>query len=554
MNLTILLLGVNARYIHSSLSLYYLKQILQPLNYTVRLHEATINQPVDDTRDAIVTINPDVLCLSVYIWNTSYIKKLLPLIHTALPNCTIILGGPEVSYAADEWLKQFPFITTIVQGAGERSFEYAAQKQFSLGTKTLSLPNYHLNEIPFPYSESDINNLASRFIYYESSRGCPYACSYCLSSREDQPIQFRELQKVYHELDIFLQQKVRMVKFVDRTFNCNPTHARSIFYYLLSHNNNHTHFHFEIHPDLLFDEDFTLLQQVPKNYFQFEIGIQSIHPKTLSSINRKMNWERAKKNIAKLIELNTIHMHVDMICGLPYEDIEAIKESFNEIIGLKPHYFQMGFLKILPGTKIASQKNEFGIEHDAEAPYTVIKNKWISSHKMQALHCIERVVDSFYNHHFKTTWMMLNNFITDGDSFKSFEMIAQFFYKKKFVLFAKDWESIAIMVISFIKEDYPHVEELAIDCLRWDWFIQANSKWVPACIRSKTNPNIIREIIINNHKIAKNELLLDGKRIPLSTVKHAQIFIAESKTFRQWHMTDHHYAIKLHRDTILYIA
>ncbi len=554
MNLTILLLGVNARYIHSSLPLYYLKQILQPLNYTVYLHETTINQPVDDTRNAIVTINPDVLCLSVYIWNATYIKKLLPMVHTALPNCIIILGGPEVSYTADEWLKHFPFITTIVQGAGERSFEYAAQKQFLLDTKTVSLPNYHLNEIPFPYSESDINNVASRFIYYESSRGCPYACSYCISSREDQSIQFRDLSKVYAELDIFLQHRVRMVKFVDRTFNCNPTHARSIFYYLLSHNNNHTHFHFEIHPDLLFDEDFTLLQQVPKNYFQFEIGIQSIHPKTLSSINRKMNWEQAKENIAKLMELNTIHIHLDMICGLPYEDIEAIKESFNEIIELKPHYFQMGFLKILPGTKIASQKNEFGIEHDAEAPYTVIKNNWIPGHMMQALHCIERVVDRFYNHHFKTTWMMLCHFITSGDSFKSFEMIAQFFYKKNFVLFAKDWEAIATMILTFIKEEYPPVEELAIDCLRWDWFIQSNSKWVPACVRSKTNPNIVKEIIINNHKIAKDELLLDGKRRPVRTIQHAQIFIAESKTFQQWHMAGHHYAIKLHRDTILYSA
>ncbi|MGB4268394.1 MAG: DUF4080 domain-containing protein [Spirochaetota bacterium] len=552
MKLTALLLGINAKFIHSTLSLYYLKQIISSYNnYNVSILETTINNQLQETINSIIAIKPDICCIAVYIWNAQYIKSLLPLLHTRLPQCKIILGGPQVSYTSNDWLKQFPFIDCIIYGAGEKSFEYLANHQFSTHEKIVRHPNYHFNDIPFPYTSEDLKNLANHYIYYESSRGCPYSCSYCISSREDQKLQFKDIQKVYDELDVLLQHKVRMVKFVDRTFNCNPTHSRALFIYLLDHNNYHTRFHFEIHPDLLFDEDFEILKQVPPQYFQFEIGIQSIHENTLHAIQRKMNREKARENIRKLVDLQNIHIHLDMICGLPYEDMEGVKESFNAILSLQPHYFQVGFLKILPGTDIDTKKHEYGIEHEDHPPYMVIKNKWISQEEMQLLHHIERVVDSLYNHHFKTTSLMLANFIAKDNLFTIYNEIANFFQQHGFALYAKSWESIAAVLLEFIKQHYPEHTRLATDCLRWDWFVKSNNKWVPPFIRSSGNPNTIKEMIIQQNRISKQELSLNNKIIPISELQRSQIFIGESNHFMQWRMDNHRYAVKLNGQILL---
>lgn len=548
---TVLLLGINAKFIHSTLSLYYLKQILQSFDYHYTILETTINNQLTETLNSIQAIQPSVCCISVYIWNALYVKKLLPLINLILPQCKIILGGPEVSYTSESWLQEFPFIETIVQGPGEKSFEYLARIQFNINEKVFSQPNYHFNDIPFPYTSEDLKNLANHYVYYESSRGCPYQCSYCISSREDQKLQFKDIQKVYDELDFLLHHNVRMVKFVDRTFNCNPTHSRAIFQYLIENNNSHTQFHFEIHPDLLHDEDFEILQEVPPHYFQFEIGIQSIHAKTLDAINRKMHWGKAQTNIKRLLDLKNIHIHLDMICGLPYEDIEGIKESFNAIIGLQPHYFQMGFLKILPGTDIDTKKHEYGIEHENNPPYTVVKNTWLSYEEMQLLHRIERVVDSLYNHHFKITSQMLSGFIAKDNLFDIYNDIASFFHTHNYTTYAKDWESIARMLLEFFKTYHPEYVEMAIDCLRWDWFVKSNNKWVPPFIRSKGNPNTIKEMIIQQHSVSKQELSLNKIIIPVDKIQRAQIFIAESDTFMQWRMDNHRYAIKLDGEIVL---
>jgi len=548
---TVLLLGINAKFIHSTLSLYYLKQIIASYDYHGTILETTINNPVQETLTSIHAIQPGVCCIAVYIWNAQYIKRLLPLLHVTLPQCKIILGGPEVSYTSNDWLKQFPFVDCIIQGPGEKSFEYLANHQFNICEKILHCPNYHFNDIPFPYTSEDLKHLANHYIYYESSRGCPYSCSYCISSREDQKLQFKDIQKVYDELDVLLHHNVRMVKFVDRTFNCNPTHSRALFTYLLDHNNDHTQFHFEIHPDLLYDEDFEILKQVPPQYFQFEIGIQSIHENTLHAIQRKMNWEKARENIRKLVELQNIHIHLDMICGLPYEDMEGIKESFNAIVSLKPHYFQMGFLKILPGTNIDTKKYEYGIEHEDNPPYMLKKNKWLSHEEMQLLHHIERVVDSLYNHHFNTTSLMLADFIAQDNLFDLYHEIANFFQEHNFSLYAKSWESIAAILLEFIKHSYPEYTKLATDCLRWDWFVKSNNKWVPPFIRSSSNPNTIKEMIIQQNRISKQELSLNKTIVSINDIQRSQIFIAESDHFMQWRMNNHHYAVKINGTILL---
>ncbi len=549
---TVLLLGINAKFVHSTLSLYYLKQILTSYNYQVTILETTINNKVQETLSAIKKMQPNICCIAVYIWNAVYVKELLPLLHVNLPQCKILLGGPEVSYTSTGWLDQFPFIDTIIQGPGEKSFEYLAQHQFITTEKVIAYPNYHFNDIPFPYTSEDLKNLTNHYIYYESSRGCPYRCSYCISSRHDQKLQFKDIHKVYDELDFLLQHNVRMVKFVDRTFNCNPTHARAIFTYLLEHNNYTTQFHFEIHPDLLFEEDFEILKDVPPQYFQFEIGVQSIHHHTLHTINRTMDWEKAKTNITKLISLKNIHIHLDMICALPYEDMEDIRESFNAIIGLQPHYFQMGFLKVLPGTHIEAQKQEFAIEHEINPPYTVTKNKWLSHQDLQILHRIERVVDSVYNHHFSTLALMINQFIVRDTVFDEYKKIAHFLHKEGFELYSKSWESIAMKLIEFFTEYHPDYIQLAIDCMRWDWFAKSHNKWVPPFIRSKTNPHIVKEMIINSHRISKTQLMLYDKIVNIHDVQQSHVYIADSSDFRKWRMHNHHYALKLQDGTILY--
>lgn len=551
MKFHVTLLGINAKFIHSTLALYYLKNICTAYDVAVTLIETTIANPIEDTLHQIVHTQPDVCCISVYIWNALYIKKILPLIHSTLPACKIVLGGPEVSYSNTSWFNEFPYLHTIIVGPGECAFEYCLSNGFSNTQSTIEHPNYHFNDIPFPYSDVDLKYLKNRYIYYESSRGCPYSCSYCISSREDQHIQFKDLHKVYSELEFLLNNNVRMVKFVDRTFNCNPTHSRALFTYLLEHNNNHTQFHFEIHPDLLFEEDFEILKDVPPQYFQFEIGIQSIHDDTLHAIQRKMDWEKARVNIRKLIQLQNIHIHLDMICGLPYEDMGRIKNSFNAILGLQPHYFQMGFLKILPGTQIDINKHEYGIEHENNPPYTVTKNTWLSQKEMQLLHQIERVGDSLYNHNFKTTSLMLYNFIAKDSLFDIYKSIANFFQEHDFTLYAKGWESIAKMLLEFFKQYYPEYTAFAIDCLRWDWFAKSNNKWVPPFIRSKGNPNTIKEMIIQQNRVNKHEVSLNNKTIPIHAIQRSQIFIAESKIFIQWHMSHHRYAIKLNGQILL---
>ena len=479
----ILLIGINARYTHSNLAIRYLRNYVTDLSYQIDLEEFNINQSLLDIISKIHNQQPETIAFSVYIWNSEIIRKLLPEIHKLLPACKIILGGPEVSYNPQQWLKDFPFLDFIICGAGEAGFRYLLDKKLSVKERIIKIQNPVFNEIQFPYTDDDFPELEDKYIYYEASRGCPFKCSYCLSSRSDQKLELRELKKVKRELDYLLGKKLKIIKFVDRTFNTNREFARNIWQYLIEIN-PYTKFHFEIYPALLEEEDFVLLEKCPVDLFQFEIGIQSTNPTTLKAIHRPDDWNKTKEKIQKLISMENIHIHVDMIAGLPYDEFNDIKHSFNEIYALQADHFQLGLLKILPGTEIAEKIKEYGIECLSYTPYQVLKTKWLSFTELNKLQQVESLLNTFYNSgNFKVT---IENLITEFNSpFEMFSSLAEYLNKIGKDFRIRNWQKSAIILLEFIRQNLSEKLEFYRDCLRWDWCYLANAHQYPAFLNSR---------------------------------------------------------------------
>jgi radical SAM superfamily enzyme YgiQ (UPF0313 family) len=397
-----LLVGINARYTHSNLALFYLRNEIEGCGHEAVIQEYHISQPRLDIIQDIYLEKPDVLLISAYIWNAQLVKSILPDLHSLLPEKPIILGGPEAGYDAGRWLEEFPFLECIVQGPGEASTRFLAQRAFrSDGPKIISMPNPPFEEIAFPYRESDLDRFSRRYVYYESSRGCPFSCSYCISSRADQGLDEKSADKTIEELSLIIAHEGRwpappIVKFVDRSFNADPVRARSIWTFLISVNTGAT-YHFEIHPGLLEEKDFTLLEGGPKGRFQFEIGIQTVNADTLEAVNRPMDWERVKPLIARLIRKGNIHIHLDMIAGLPGEGLAECGRSLDEILNLKPQQVQLGFLKSLPGTALNEEGSARGQIAMSRPPYQVLSNDALTVGDFRLLKRVEALVDSVWN-------------------------------------------------------------------------------------------------------------------------------------------------------------
>jgi radical SAM superfamily enzyme YgiQ (UPF0313 family) len=397
-----LLVGINARYTHSNLALFYLRNEIEACGHDAPILEFHISQPRLDIIQDICAQKPQALLFSAYVWNAQLLKTLLPDLHRLLPEAAILLGGPEAGYRAEGWLSAFPFIDCVVKGPGEAAMRFLAQGNFRAdGKKILALNPPPFDAIPFPYTEADLDRLGRKYVYYESSRGCPFSCSYCLSSRSDHGLDEKSLPKTIAELSAIIAHEPRwpeppIVKFVDRSFNANPERARSIWRFLAAARTKAT-FHFEIHPALLEEKDFALFEGLDKGRFQFEIGIQSVNPRTLKAVNRAMDWERAKPLIARLCRLENIHIHLDMIAGLPGEGLEECGRSLDEILALKPQQLQMGFLKSLPGTALDEEGVSRGQIAMAEAPYQVLSNDRLSVLDFRLLKRVEALLDSVWN-------------------------------------------------------------------------------------------------------------------------------------------------------------
>lgn len=523
----IILVGINARYTHSNLAIYYIKKFCEKYNSQIEIKEYTINSNQEKIIDDMITDKTEVLAFSVYIWNSIFIEKLIYKIKNDFPQIKIVVGGPEPSYNIEKWKNRVDF---IVVGAGENGFKYLIENDFST-EKIINKPNPPFSKIPFPYNEEQIKNLHNKYFYYESSRGCPFSCSYCLSSRSDQNLQFKDIEIVKKELSTILQHEPKLVKFVDRTFNSKKDHYQEIWKFLIQ-NKTKTKFHFELYPSLLNYSDFEILKNIPKDLFQFEVGIQSTNLKTLKSINRNENWEKVKENTLKLLEIKNIHLHVDLIVGLPFEDLEKIIISFNEIYSLNADHFQMGFLKILPGTEISETKEKYEIIHKIEPPYEIIQNRWLNTTEILRLKSIENLLEIFYNSgKFKTT---ISEFIQLFNTpFGCYINLANFQQENEIILEKSSWEIQANLLLQYIEKKFPENKSFFIDCLRFDWCNFSKSHHYPSRLKSYFTAELKKECFIKIIKYSEKGIItFNDKKFNQETLRKSIFFEAESEQFK----------------------
>lgn len=479
----IVLVGINARYTHTNLALRYLRNLTPPGRYEVKLLEFSINQPWLEILTEIVTQKPAYVALSVYIWNSRLVKLIIPEIAKLLPACKLILGGPEVSYSASEWLQDHPSISYIISGSGEAAWQYLLENDFELPEAVITHPPLPLAELPFPYLKDEFSQLKNRYVYYEASRGCPFKCSYCLSSRTDQKLQLKDLDQVKSELELFRDADLKIVKFVDRSFNADPLFSRSIWKYL-SEIQTTTKFHFEIQPDLLGEEDIAILSSAPAGRFQLEIGIQSLDPVVLKTIGRYSNWSSIKPKIKSLCNLSNLHLHVDLIVGLPFQNKVALENSFNEVYQLETDHFQLGFLKVLTGTEMSEKKGHYEIIHTSSAPYEVLSTKWLTFEQIDHYRQISRWLDALYNTgHFTTTLQELLQ--AYSSSLQFYESFLHWLKQNLKAEVTRNWQVNAKLLSQYIAENFPDMKHYLLDCLRWDWCRFAASHYYPDFLQNE---------------------------------------------------------------------
>ncbi|MBU4118925.1 MAG: DUF4080 domain-containing protein [Proteobacteria bacterium] len=459
------LITLNARYSHSCPALFHVRNALaQGLpESTLVLHQFTINDPYYQTLLRITGDQPEVICFSVYIWNAEYTLRLVGDLRRVLPEVPIILGGPEATFMDSESL---PTGCTIVRGEVEGLGEDFCR---DLAAGTLQSEYRAAGSPPFvmPYLEPDFAaHLENRNIYYESSRGCPFSCSYCLSSVEH-GVRYREIDEVYRELAIILAHGPKIIRFVDRTFNGLPERALAIWRFLLNQSGE-TLFHFEIAPDLFSEEMLGFLAQVPHGRFQFEIGLQSTNSETLAAVNRRMDLARAGENIRRLAAFGNIHLHLDLILGLPCETEATFKTSLNEAFGMAPHHLQMGLLKVLPGTPISRAADEFGLIHSATPPYSVLATRWLDHASLCRLYWLGECLEAFYNNRF------FRNILSylrkkEEEPFGFFEQLRIVCQAGNFFSLAKTQEFMTRMLVE-LAQTRPD-GELFCELLRFDWLV-----------------------------------------------------------------------------------
>ena len=409
----ILLTAINAKYIHSNLAVYSLRAYAANYKEQIAIGEYTINNRVDYILEQIYKAKPDVLCFSCYIWNMDYVEQLIREFHKLCPQIPIWVGGPEVSYEVEAFMKEHPQVTGIMVGEGEKTFEslcahyveqsvelsdvkgivYRASETGEVCINPVQTP-LDMSDIPFCYDTAE--DFKNRIIYYESSRGCPFNCSYCLSS-VDKQLRFRNMELVKKELAFFIEKEVPQVKFVDRTFNCKHDHAMEIWRFIKERDKGITNFHFEISADLLNEKELELLASMRPGLVQLEIGVQSTNAATITEIKRTMELERLKKTVKQIQSAANIHEHLDLIAGLPYEDYETFANSFDEIYALKPNQLQLGFLKVLKGSYMYQHAKEYELVYYSTPPYEVLKTKWLTFDEVLKIKQVEEMLEVYYN-------------------------------------------------------------------------------------------------------------------------------------------------------------
>ena len=488
----ILLVACNAKYIHSNPAVYNLRAYASDCRDSVFIKEFTINQPKDEILKDIYRSGAGVVCFSCYIWNISFVKEIIEDLKKLLPDTAFWAGGPEVSFHGEELLRTMPQLTGIMAGEGEETFRELAgyyvknrgrledirgilfRQGEEIRNNGLREP-VDLNKIPFVYEH--IEEFSNRIIYYESSRGCPFSCSYCLSSI-DRRLRFRDLVLVKKELQFFLDNKVPQVKFVDRTFNCRHSHAMEIWKYILEHDNGVTNFHFEVSADLFTEEELKLLGQMRPGLVQLEIGVQSANPQTLKAIRRKTDLQKLENAVAGIKEKENIHQHLDLIAGLPWEDYESFRRSFNCVYKMKPDELQLGFLKVLKGSAMEKEAKEYGMIFKTREPYEILSTKWLSYEEILKLKMVESMVEVYYNSgQFQHTLNWIMRFYEDAFSF--FESLGRFYEKKGYGEISHSRIRRYEILLEFLREETKIPEAEASQKMIYDLYLRENLKKRP---------------------------------------------------------------------------
>ncbi len=496
-----LLVGINAKYIHSNLAIHYLKGYCKNYQEHIAIKEYTINNQTEAILGDIFKQRPEAIGFSCYIWNINMIYELAVELKKVLPETKIWLGGPEVSYDGAQILTEHGYIDGVMSGEGEETFqqlmEYYVDKTILLSdikgityrSNEISSSNIYenaprtpinLSTVPFPYE--DMEEFSNKIIYYETSRGCPYSCSYCLSS-VDKTVRFREIELVKKELQFFLDHKVPQVKFIDRTFNCKREHTKTIWEYLAKHDNGVTNFHFEISADIINKEEIELLKTLRPGLVQLEIGVQSTNQETLKAIHRTMSFNDLAGIVTKINEGRNVHQHLDLIAGLPYEDYDSFKNSFNQVYALEPEQLQLGFLKVLKGSYMHHQSKDYGIIYHEKAPYEVLYTRWVSYEQMLQLKAIEEMVEVYYNSgQFSWTIRYLEHFFENP--FTMFESLAKYYEENNLFDLShsriKRFELLLDFYVEVVGKKIEIDDDVFKELLLYDCYLRENRKSKPS--------------------------------------------------------------------------
>ncbi|CCC58067.1 B12-binding domain-containing radical SAM protein [Caloramator australicus] len=509
----VLLIALNSKYVHSNLAIRYLRAYVN--EFDVEIFEGTINENPFNLALEIARKKPDVVAFSCYIWNIENILKICGILKEINKDITIILGGPEVSYDPKNILQLNEYIDYIIFGEGEETFkellEYLSRQGKRKDLKSMKGLAFRLGEeiivneerplitnldtIPFPY---DLE-IPSKIVYYEASRGCPFSCKYCLSSTI-KGVRFFSLERIKRDLKYLIDNDVKLVKFVDRTFNANKRMAIEIWEFLIQ-NSKGTKFHFEIAADLLDEDCFEVLKRAPKDLFQFEIGVQTTNETVLKNINRIMDFERVKNNVKRVMSMGNIHCHLDLIVGLPGEDFSSFRRSFEDVMDIKPDVLQIGFLKVLKGSPISFEAEEYGIKYSPYPPYQVLKTKDLSFEEVVFLLKFEEVFETFYNSHiFNNT---IRYFLNKLNSYEFFSKLTIFLEENNFFKLNFDLNGKTKLLLEFLKkyEDEDIVKSLLIH----DYLFTTKKGYLPEFFKSNDEINI-KDVLAENKEIIYEKL------------------------------------------------
>ena len=500
----ILLTAINSKFIHSNLAVRYLKAFTKDLPYESKIREFSINDREERILKEIIEEKADVVAFSTYIWNVEIVSRVANLIKLVSPQTEILYGGPEVSYDSKDFMEK-NIGEYLIEGEGEKT--YRDFVKYKLGLKELSdikglyyrkndeiifngpRPLMNMDEIVFPYEEDeDLNN---KIVYYEGSRGCPFRCKYCLSSTTH-GVRFHSIERTLEELNFFIKKGVRLVKFVDRTFNCNHKYSMAIWDFLIKADTN-TKFHFEISADILKEEEIELLRKAPKGRFQFEVGVQTTNDNVLKNINRFVNFSDIKEKVEELLSINNINQHLDLIAGLPGEDYKSFVKSFNDVHSIKPEEVQLGFLKLLKGSDMRRDAHLYNMKYSPYPPYEILSTDKISYDEIQILKRVEAVVDKYYN---SQKFNTILEFFYD-----KFETPYEFFYELGNYFEQKGYFNKNIgnteyykVFLDFNMEILKGKEDYLVDIIRYDYLSFNKKRGIPEFLRSSIDKNIEEDI------------------------------------------------------------